>query len=482
MIDKRVYQIFINNKGAIYQPVISGKVKITWNRNFSAGILEFSVVKDELIDYQEGNTVTFSINGETVFKGFVFRKKRTGKQVIDTVCYDQIRYLKNKDTYQYKSLSYSDLLKKICEDRLLQVGEIEDTSYSIPKALEQNQEFLKMLENGNDITVSQTGKLFTLFDDKGKISLKSPQNMVVDYPVSYDNAVDFDYETSIDNGTYNRIVVYLVDDDGNQIKKIIAEDRKSIENWGVLTYTVTTNNDEDIDNKAKQLLELFNRKYRSLTLKNVIGDIRVRAGSLIPVEMMEIGDININSYMLVQKVIHTFYDDYHFMDLEVLNKDIMPIGSGDSIIKDKKKETNKMSGGSGVNWGGTAPNEQIEAMIQSGFSMLGDEYTQSGKRTQKGYSDCSSYVWKAMRDAGFDVPSGAWNTGSMLSSGLFKPISFSEVRPGDVGILPKTKNKSGHTVIALSKDEVIHATPPRAKKSNMGQYGSYQYYRPVNKG
>jgi len=286
MIDKRVYQIFINNKGAIYQPVISGKVKITWNRNFSAGILEFSVVKDELIDYQEGNTVTFSINGETVFKGFVFRKKRTGKQVIDTVCYDQIRYLKNKDTYQYKSLSYSDLLKKICEDRLLQVGEIEDTSYSIPKCLEQNQEFLKMLENGNDITVSQTGKLFTLFDDKGKICLKSPQNMVVDYPVSYDNAVDFDYETSIDNGTYNRIVVYLVDDDGNQIKKIIAEDRKSIENWGVLTYTVTTNNDEDIDNKAKQLLELFNRKYRSLTLKNVIGDIRVIAGSLIPVEMM----------------------------------------------------------------------------------------------------------------------------------------------------------------------------------------------------
>ena len=112
-IPTKIYQVFIHGRNGVFQPLIEGKPQIKWDRNFRAGTLEFNVVKDSIIDYHEGDVVTFNINGETVFKGYVFRKSRSKTQIIKTLCYDSIRYLKYVDTYQYKEQSMSDLIKRI---------------------------------------------------------------------------------------------------------------------------------------------------------------------------------------------------------------------------------------------------------------------------------------------------------------------------------------------------------------------------------
>lgn len=464
--------------GTVSEPVIEGDVVITWTRDFRAGIMEFNTVKDDALNFQEGDRASFSIDGKLFFLGFVFKKARDKRQIIKVTCYDQVRYLKNKDTYQYKAMSVSDLIKKICEDRGLTVGTIESAKFKVPKKIEENQEYMQMIKAADDINLSQTGEIFTLFDDKGKICYMKPTSMIVDYPLTYDNGVDFDYVTSIDDGTYNRILVYITDDNGNQLRQVVKEDRESIKRWGVLEYTVKTNNDEDIEAKASQLLELFNRKYRSFKIKQAIGDERIRAGSLVPVRMMAIGDIDINSYMLVDSIKHTFHDGNHFMDLDLQNKDIIPIGSGDGIIQDKQNK-NQMFEGFGI---GKSPvqadSAQLQKMLDSAFSHLGEKYSQP-KRGQKGYSDCSYFVWQAMRDAGFNVPKGAWDTSSMLRSGCFQRIPYDDVKAGDVAIKPRTRSGGGHTLIALGKDKIIHQTKPRAKVSNMGKYKNYAWYRIV---
>lgn len=463
--------------GEIQEPIVEGDVTVKWTRDFRAGIMELKVVKDDELNFQEGDRASLSVNGKLFFLGFIFKKQRDKRQIIKLTCYDQIRYLKNKDTYQYKEMSVSELIRKICEDRGLKVGTVEDSGYKVPKKIEENQEYMQMIKAADDINLSQTGDIYTLFDDKGEICYKKPTSMIVDYPLTYDNAVDFDYVTSIDDGTYNRIVVYITDDNGNQVRQVVKEDREAIRQWGILEYTVKTNNDEDIENKASQLLELFNRKFRSFKVKQVIGNVNIRAGSLLPVRMMKIGDININSYMIVDSITHKFHDGNHFMDLDLQNKDIMPIGSGDGIIQDNQK--NQMFHGFG---NGKAPvqasSKQLQSMLDSAYSHLGDKYSQS-KRGQKGYSDCSYFVWQSMRDAGFNVPSRAWSTSSMVSSGCFQEIPFSEVKAGDVAIKPKGRNGGGHTVIALGKDKIIHQTPPQAKVSNMGKYQNYKWYRVV---
>lgn len=421
-IPTKIYQVFIHGRAGTFQPLVKGKPVIKWDRKFRAGTLEFDVIKDNTIDYQEGDIVTFNINGETVFKGYVFRKSRSKTQIINTLCYDSIRYLKYADTYQYKEQSMSDLIKRICSDRGLPTGTIEDTGYQIPKKIEKNQEYLNMIKAADDITLSQTGNLYTLYDENGKINLKSPANMFVDYPVTYDNACDFDYVTSIDDGTYNRVVVYLTDDNGNQLKRVIKEDKANIAKWGVLEYTVVTNNDEDIENKASQLLELLNRVYRSLVIKDVIGDIRVRAGSLIPIRLMAIGDININSLMLVNRVTHTFYDDYHFMELEVFNKDIMPMGDGSNIIQNSQKQTTKdiKSGVMGdSNKKSTAPDPQGSGKVSSNLvrPVSGKVTSNYGNRTDPVYGGTRFH-------AGIDIGAPSGTPVKSVQGGIVTKSSF----------------------------------------------------------
>ena len=59
---------------------------------------------------------------------------------------------------------------------------------------------------------------------------------------------------------------------------------------------------------------MYNQKTRSLQIKNALGDIRVRGGSLIIVNL-DLGDIKLKNFMLVEKAKHTFKDGEHFINL-----------------------------------------------------------------------------------------------------------------------------------------------------------------------
>ncbi|HBE9110555.1 TPA: cell wall hydrolase, partial [Clostridioides difficile] len=73
-----------------------------------------------------------------------------------------------------------------------------------------------------------------------------------------------------------------------------------------------------------------------------LGDIRVRAGCLIPV-FLDLGDIKLQNYMLVEKVKHTFENNSHFMNLTLVDGDEFAsyssssYSSGNTNNKDEKK-------------------------------------------------------------------------------------------------------------------------------------------------
>ena len=45
---------------------------MTWERKGTPGKLEFTVIKDGVLNFQEGNPVKLTVNGTTMFYGFVF--------------------------------------------------------------------------------------------------------------------------------------------------------------------------------------------------------------------------------------------------------------------------------------------------------------------------------------------------------------------------------------------------------------------------
>lgn len=102
----------------------------------------------------------------------------------------------------------------------------------------------------------------------------------------------------------------LCDEQGNPLDW----EFKHINEWGVLQYFDTLSKGENGQAKADALLQLYNKKTRNLKIVNALGDTRVRAGSMVVINLA-LGDMNLKNFMLVEKVKHTFKLDQHFMDL-----------------------------------------------------------------------------------------------------------------------------------------------------------------------
>lgn len=306
-------KLTIQHNGVLYEPPVENGVKIEWERTGSPGKLTFTVVKVEGLSFQEGDPVCFYYDDKKVFMGYVFTKKRDREHRIEVTCYDQIRYLKNKYTYVFEKKTATQIIKALCNDFGLSMGTMNNTSYVIPAVAEENISALDIILDVLEDTLLNTGNMFVIYDDFGKIQVKNVANMVSNTLIFEDSAENFDYTSSIDDETYNSVVLYYKGED-ESMKIYTASSKSKIKQWGTLRYFEEVKNPTIAQNKANSLLKLYNKKTRELKVTGAFGDVSVRGGTLIPVKLY-LGDIKTNNYMLVEKVIHTFEDNQHTMDL-----------------------------------------------------------------------------------------------------------------------------------------------------------------------
>ena len=305
-----------SNKKMLQPAVVDG---VTWEttRKGAPGKLTFRVVVDTLLDFQEGNPVRMWHGDDKVFKGFVFTKKRDKDGVIAVTAYDQLRYLKNKDIYYFTNLKASEVAKRLAADFKLNVGEIEDTGYVIPKYRGSNEALFDIIQSALDHTLQSDKKMFVLYDDVGKLMLKNIDNLHVPILIDAETAEDFNYESTIDKETYNQIKLYYDDKEKGERKGCVLPDSVNQAKWGILQYCESVNPKKvlNLEQKAKSLLSLYNRVRRSLSISNAAGDNRVRAGSGIMVNL-NLGDVNIDGkWMLVESAKHRYSNNQHIMDL-----------------------------------------------------------------------------------------------------------------------------------------------------------------------
>lgn len=311
------YTLLVEHNGVIYYPVIKEGVKITWERKGTPGQLTFTLVKDEIINFQEGDPVKFMEDDTAVFYGFVFKKKRTKDVIIDVTVYDQLRYLKNKDTYTEEGLKASDLLKRIITDFQLNAGTIEDTGFVLETIVEEDQTLFDIIQNALDETLLSTKQLYVMYDNVGQLTLQNINSMKVPLLIDSETAENFDYTSSIDDSTYNKIKLTYNNKDTGKREVYIAQNGDHINNWGVLQYFEKIDSETGATEKANNLLKLYDQKTRNLTVKNVLGDNRVKAGCAVMVSL-NLGDIIANQFMVVEKVTHTYKENQHTMDLTLI--------------------------------------------------------------------------------------------------------------------------------------------------------------------
>ena len=307
-------EILIQND-KIYMPTLCDEITLDRERFGSPGVLKFSVLKDDKLDFAEGNPVSFRYNGKNVFYGYIFKKSRSDSRKIEVTAYDQIRYLKNKDSFVYENQTAASLLKMICDKYGLKWGDVEDSKYVIPGKVAEDT-LLDIIDSAIEETALNANELYVMFDDYGNLGFKNFKNMAVPILICADTASAYSCESSIDDKTYSRVKVAVDNEETGEREIYMAQDKAAMENFGILQYYENVNGitPEVAIERAKVQLEEYKKKTRKLSVSGCFGDIRVRGGSCLYVAL-NLGDIDLSSIMLVEKVRHKFDDGIHTMDL-----------------------------------------------------------------------------------------------------------------------------------------------------------------------
>lgn len=316
MAENQCGKLIIIHGNNAYQTVCKDGVTYETYRRGQASCLKFEVYKIGL-KVEEGDAVQFIYKNTKVFFGFVFAIEKSKDNFIKITAYDQLRYLKNKDTFIYTNTTCSNLLKSICSKFGLNAGSIDDTRLPITRS-DDNKTLFDIIQNSLDETLITLGDMYILYDDFGKLNLKDVYYLRNNLLIYETTASDFNYKTSIDGDTYNQIkLVYENEDEGTR-DVYIAKDSSNINKWGLLQYYDTVDEPDKAKEKANQLLKLYNTKQKSLSIKNALGDPSVRAGFLILCQLKIDNETNIKNWMLIDKCKQTFYSDYSVMDLNLL--------------------------------------------------------------------------------------------------------------------------------------------------------------------
>lgn len=296
-------------------------VKWTTNRTGSPGTLKFTVNKAGDLSYTEGDVVRFSVDGQLQFYGWVFTKSKNRWGEIETTCYDRLRYLKANASYAFYGQKVGDIIKQIAEDFQLTTGNLADTGYAIPSLIEEDQACLDIIEGAIQQTLLNTGDIYVFYDDGNGLALRRPEDMISNVMIGEKSLLtDYTYKTDIDSETYNSVKLARPNEETGRADVVIAEDSDHIGQWGLLQLYQTVDgdvNDAQMKAQAEASLTYYNRRMRTLKFSS-LGVPGLRAGQMIYMRVPGLGDLNLDQYVLLEKVEHTWENDTHTMEIETM--------------------------------------------------------------------------------------------------------------------------------------------------------------------
>lgn len=309
------------------------KVEVTTQRFDNASKMTFTCIEESGIALEEGSMVQFVDNGTQVFQGFIFSASRSMGHTVDYVAYDQLYYLKAKASYAFENVTLEQIITQIASDFGLTVGTLEATGYTFPCLIKENTECLGIIFDALSQVILNTGKIFTFYDDFGKLTLKESKNMLVQHMLGNNSLVtDYTYKRDISSNTYNRIKLVRPNSETGRNEIIMHEDTSTQQTWGLLQYydKVDENlNDAQIDALAECYLKYYNRVVQSIKI-SALGITGLRAGCPIPVRISQVATLSANRILLAEKVTHTYEGaSAHTMSVEVKNFEQL---GGDSWI------------------------------------------------------------------------------------------------------------------------------------------------------
>lgn len=295
---------------------------VSWStdRTGSPGTLKFTIIKAGDLDFSEGDVVRFSVDGQMQFYGWVFTISQDRWGVTEVTCYDRLRYLKANASYAFYGQTAGDMIRQIAADLQVDVGAVADTGYAIPSFVKEDETCLDIIGDAVQQTLLNTGKIFVFYDDGNGVALQEAGSMVSSVVIGDQSLLtDYTYQTDIDEQTYNSIKLARSNEDTGRADVFVAQDSANISRWGLLQLYQTVDgdvNDAQVKAQAQASLEYYNKAMRTLKISS-LGVPGLRAGQMVLVKIPGL-DGDLNQYVLLEKVTHTWENDTHTMEFETL--------------------------------------------------------------------------------------------------------------------------------------------------------------------
>ncbi len=322
------YKIIVGGKKGTFDLTgfVVGEAVITSYKKGRASCLEFTVIrgtKGEFV-FSEGDCVKFAVENNVIFSGFVFSKERNSDQLIKVIVFDQLRYLKNKDTYNYSLKTASDVVMMIIKNFNLKYGQIDNSGYVISSRIEENKSLFDIILNAVDITYKNSKKYFILFDRAGKICFKNEVNLRLPLELSVNDKsiIDFYCKTDINSDTFSRVKLYQQDKRKNFSRTETVQSDEGVERFGVLQYfqkMPEEYNAFQLKTCAENILSEKNRISTMFSVKCIglgNGEENIRAGNSIFIDSLDIGEETVNGFKSIDKCTHRFSFNEHIIEME----------------------------------------------------------------------------------------------------------------------------------------------------------------------
>lgn len=310
--------------GSVYDMSELVKSGATWETNMEdqPGKLTFDYIDQESIILNEGSAISLKIDDIGIFFGYLFKRSKTKTGVVTITAYDQMRYLKNKDTYVFSDLTASEIFSRICSDFVLEAEVVSPSSYVVAPRVHDNKNLFEIIRYSIDETLINSGNWYLIRDNFGKLQFVSINSLKTDLFIGDASLLtNYDYSSSIDDDSYNQIKLIKENKESQKREVYIVKDSGAIKQWGLLQYFESMEedaNEAQIQERANQLLKLKNREVKKIKL-DALGDLRVFAGAgvVVGISDLEKEGLETNQYFMVNKCTHNFSNDLHTMQLEL---------------------------------------------------------------------------------------------------------------------------------------------------------------------
>ena len=333
-------ELRVINDSCSFEPVIFGEIMLESYDCGRASCLRFSMLSDSRFPVREGDFISLRVRNRGThssseqsplsgalsssseqsplsgaFYGICFRRASTNS-IITITAFDQLRYFLNRDTYVYSDKRACDVLRMLTDDYRLRTGEIQETSYIIPSRVEDNVSLLGIIQNALELEFLQTSRSFILYDDFGRIVLKSRDSMESGVVLDNANVSEVRFSSCIDKRR-NRIKVTRYCGRTGEREFSVKSDPVSEARLGILQHyaRIGVRNDVLLSAEAAALLKVKNVNESSLSLRNVVGDFRVRGGSMVRLQFSGISALS--GRATVNKCTHVISSGKVLMNLEL---------------------------------------------------------------------------------------------------------------------------------------------------------------------